>query len=114
TVAQENTYPVEADDTSRSGTAANQIVGNVARVVVHSPGVGVREDHRIAAVLKDVPGRPIACMAAAGDHADTGHLVQHLATERSKSGVICLTPTPSSIADVVGHQHPANAQIVVE
>src|SRR3546814_3557003 len=72
------------------------------------------KDHRIAAVFDHVAGGAVAGVGTTGDHAHPCHLIEHVAAEGGQSKIVVLAAASDTIAAIVGHQHPADAKVVIK
>jgi hypothetical protein len=77
------------------------------------PGIGVREDHRIARALHRRHRRLETAVRAVHDHSDTVHLIDRTAPEIGKAGVLVMAAGASQIVAVIGDQHVAHAEVIV-
>src|SRR5690606_23701311 len=74
----------------------------------------MREDYRVSAIVENLARGAVAGMRTAGDHAYPLHLVEHLPAKASQSAVLVLTAAADAIVTVIGHEHPADAEIIIE
>src|SRR3546814_13686061 len=81
-VAEEDPDPADVDHATSGRTGTNLLVGNVARMVVNHPWIGVREDHRLLHVFRCLANGALAGVSATHDHADPLHLVEYAPTLR--------------------------------
>ena len=74
----------------------------------------MRKNHRAAGY---VPSRPWSCENRCGSahlHAHPLHLGDHLAAEGGEPAVVVLAAATDPVVAVVGEQHPAHAEVVVQ
>ena len=111
---QEDAHPVDAHHAPRGGAGTNQLVRDVAGVGVQRRAVAVREDHRTRGDVEHLPHGTVPRVAHAHLHAHALHLGHHGTAERREACVVGLTAAAHAIGFVVGHQHPAHTQVVVQ
>src|SRR3546814_1566876 len=80
--------PADVDHATSGRTGTNLLVGNVARMVVNHPWIGVREDHRLLHVFRCLANGALAGVSATQDHADPLHLVEYAPTLRREADEI--------------------------
>src|SRR3546814_15564496 len=56
--------PADVDHATSGRTGTNLLVGNVARMVVNHPWIGVREDHRLLHVFRCLANGALAGVSA--------------------------------------------------
>lgn len=113
-VTEEEVKAHDADDAARAGAGLDLVVGDVAPVAAKRLGVGMGEDHRFIAVIHGLHAGAVASVGHVHEHAEAVHLVDDLAAEGRQASVGVVAAAAGEIVAIVGEQHLANAQTVIE
>ena len=113
-VAEEDADAVDADHPAGLGAGSDLIVTNVALVVIQCARVRVGKDDRCGRYLHCFHGRAVGGMRAIDHHADAVHFGHHGAAEVGQANVGVVAAAAGKVVAIVGEQHLAHAQIVVE
>ena len=70
--------------------------------------------HRASRRIENFQGAALADVRGTDNHAYALHLREDLATEVSESTILILTAAGQCVVAVIGEEHPANSQVVVQ
>ncbi len=83
-------------------------------MIAELAGIGVAEDRRRLRSLDRLHARSIGAVRAVDHHADAVHLADHLAAEIGEADVLVVTAAAREIVAIVGEQHLAHAETIIE
>ena len=81
---------------------------------VQRSAIAVRENQGLCRHGKNLAHRAVASVAEAQKHSHPFHFLHHRAPEVRQTTILILATPPRSVGGVVGHEHPAYTQVVVE
>ena len=104
----------DADHPAGGGAGLDLVVPDIALMVPELAGIGMAEDDRRRRGLDGLHGGLVGAMGAIDHHADAVHLGDDLAPEFGEADVLVMATAAGEVVAVVGEEHLAHAEPVIE
>src|SRR6185437_165477 len=94
-LAKKQPYSIDVDYTTGLCTGFDQLIRYVARMIMHSPWIGMRENDRVLTVFQRIHGGTVSGVRAAEDHSNPLHLVDDTPAEFAQSRISLIVTPPA-------------------